>query len=44
MSAQFIKLGLASVPLTGLLVSAKPKYKNENVSQNKQLIAVLASP
>jgi hypothetical protein len=44
MAAQFIKTSRASVPLTGPLVPAKPNFKNENVSQNKQLIAALTSP
>jgi hypothetical protein len=44
MAAQFIKMSCAAVPLTGLLVPVKPNFNSENVSQNKQLIAVLTSP
>ncbi|MGR0480175.1 MAG: hypothetical protein ACTFAL_01890 [Candidatus Electronema sp. V4] len=44
MATQFIKMSRASVPLAGPLVPAKPEYTNENVSQNKQLIAALTSP
>jgi hypothetical protein len=43
MAVQFIKMSCASVLLTIPLVPVKPNFENENVSQNKQLIAALTS-